>query len=559
MKKLFVCLAIIVFSVVAVHVYLSYRPYNVVLITIDTLRADFLSCYNPQVHPTRNIDLIARKGVLFKNAFTLIPITLPSHTSILTSRMPHEISLFTNGEVFNHKEVPMVTDFLKKKGYTSGAFISLGVLRGEFGLGSGFDSYEDNFDKMNGRYYKVASEVNEVALPWIEKNHKKKFFAWIHYSDPHEPYIPFDAPNDTEVIINGVPFYTLCIAKKEKHYLNFVAQPGENRIEFRAIVPQGPEKIQYLQSRRFLDRDVQLTPSEGFELNYGKDWPEITLTTGAKARYFEKSATLILNNKSKKPVPLTMRFSGGVWGQRTEEARENYGTEVQFVDKNIGLLWQKLRDLNIQDKTIIIITADHGEGLKTHGIMGHVDRLWNEIIHVPLIVYYPLMGVQGKSVDAKVTLLDIMPTILDLLHVRNKSKMDGQSLKHYLSRSPLDWIMTKKVQRERIFTYTFAPEAKVNSFAVTDLKTKVIHTPNKRLWQWEGYDLPEDPLEKRNLARFQPKVFSGLTTLRTLLDGWQHDAEAAHNKRQNPKLDERQEEMLRNLGYVAGSENHEKE
>lgn len=559
MKKVLVSIIVIIAVLAAIHLYFSYRSYNVILITIDTLRSDFLSCYNPQARRTQNIDLIARKGVLFKNSYTLIPITLPSHASILTSRMPHDISLFTNGEVFNHKDVPMVTDFLKKKGYESGGFISLGVLKREYGLGSGFDFYQDNFEKTNGRYYKVASEINAEALPWIEQHRKKKFFAWLHYSDPHEPYIPVDAPDDMEVVINDVPFYKLCIAKKEKHYLHFVGQPGQNRIEFRVLVPKGPERIQYLQSRRFLDPEIQLAPSDNLEIQYGNDWKDIILTTGAKARYFEKSATLNLVNKTKTPISLTMRFSGGVWGQRIEEARENYGAEVQFVDKNIGELWQKLGDLNLQDKTIVIITADHGEGLKSHGIMGHVDRLWNEIIHVPLIIYYPKMGRQGTTVDAKVTLVDIMPTILDLLHVRNKNRIDGQSLMHYLSRSPIDWIIHKPVKRAQVFSYTFAPEAKVNSFAVTDLKTKVIHTPNKKVWQWEAYDLLKDPVEKKNLAKFEPKVFDSLTFLRKQLEDWRKEAEAIHGKRQNPKLDDGQKEMFNALGYVAGSENHDKE
>src|SRR5215510_3838228 len=131
MKKILIAAAIILLIFGAIHFYFSYRSYNIVLITIDTLRADFLSCYNPKAKRTQNIDLIARKGVLFRNAFTLIPITLPSHTSILTSRMPHDISLFTNGEIFNHKAVPMVTDFLKKKGYNTAGFVSLGVLKRE--------------------------------------------------------------------------------------------------------------------------------------------------------------------------------------------------------------------------------------------------------------------------------------------------------------------------------------------------------------------------------------------------------------------------------------------
>jgi arylsulfatase A-like enzyme len=206
----------------------------VILITIDTLRADYVHCYNPGAAPSPGLDRIAANGVLFSNAFTLIPITMPSHTSILTSRQPHELGLFNNGDRFDHR-APMLSELLKNQNYATAAFVSLGVLNKAFGLAQGFDFYEDNFEKTNGRFYKTAGEVNSVALPWIEKHRDQHFFAWIHYSDPHEPYVSPDAPPDTAVWINGKEFVKFTLAKKEKINLNFRALPGENLIEFHAI------------------------------------------------------------------------------------------------------------------------------------------------------------------------------------------------------------------------------------------------------------------------------------------------------------------------------------
>src|SRR4026207_1622943 len=126
-KTLLVAGIVIVVLSILLHVYLSYRTYNVILITMDTQRPDYLSCYNPQAAPTPNIDKIAGKGVLFTRAYSLIPITMAAHTSIFTSQYPHEVRVFNNGDRFQHNH-PMFTDLLERRGYTTGGFISLGVL-----------------------------------------------------------------------------------------------------------------------------------------------------------------------------------------------------------------------------------------------------------------------------------------------------------------------------------------------------------------------------------------------------------------------------------------------
>jgi arylsulfatase A-like enzyme len=554
MKKLILIAALLLLVPIFLHSIYSFRRYNVILITIDTLRADYVHCYNPGAAPSPAIDRIAANGVLFSNAFTLIPITMPSHTSILTSRQPYELGLFNNGDRFDHR-VPMISDLLKKKGYDTAAFVSLGVLNRAFGLARGFDFYDDNFEKTNGRFYKTAAEMNAEALPWIEKHRDHPFFAWIHYSDPHEPYVSPDAPPDTAIHINGKEYLRFTLAKKERINLNFIAHPGKNLIQFQAIDRSIDSTTTGSLPRRFIDPHIQLNPSDGMELNYGSQWIDLRLRNGQEIRYFEEqTADMKLVNHNSKPASVQVRFSGGVWEERVSEVRKNYAGEVRYADSYIGRLWDQLSAMNLLDRTIIVVTADHGEGLKTHGLLGHVDMLWNETTRVPLLVYYPHLGYRGKRVDRLVNLLDIMPTILDLLHVSNKQLMEGRSLKYDVSRSPFDRWMSSPVNREWTYACTFSPEAAHDSFSITNGKWKVVHTPGKRL-QWEAYDLIHDPIEKRNLARLDPQKFSILTTMRSLLETHRGEAQLANQKRKNPQLNAEEEEMLRNLGYVGGNGN----
>jgi membrane-anchored protein YejM (alkaline phosphatase superfamily) len=184
--SIFAVLVFLLFGVLFVpHWIYSPRRYNVLLITIDTLRSDHLSCYNSRSAPTPNINRIAQEGVMFTNAHSLIPITLPAHTSILTSHRPHKESVFDNGNFFVGKS-PLLSEILRKENYQTAGFVSLAVLRRAFGLARGFQKFDDDFASHH-RAYRVASEMNAAAIPWIKEHRKQPFFAWIHYSDPHEP------------------------------------------------------------------------------------------------------------------------------------------------------------------------------------------------------------------------------------------------------------------------------------------------------------------------------------------------------------------------------------
>ena len=169
---------------------------NVVVITIDTLRADHLGCYGyKQIH-TPNIDALASEGVRFERAYTPVPVTLPAHTVIFTGTYPtlsgiHDFS----GNKLNPSQ-PTLASVLKQHGYTTGAVIGSAVLDSRFGLNQGFDFYYDHFDfnrlqESNlEEMERPGNAVADVALDWLGKNHSNKFFLWMHLYDPHYPYRP---------------------------------------------------------------------------------------------------------------------------------------------------------------------------------------------------------------------------------------------------------------------------------------------------------------------------------------------------------------------------------
>jgi arylsulfatase A-like enzyme/Flp pilus assembly protein TadD len=169
---------------------------NVVVITIDTLRADHLGCYGDQQIRTPNIDALAAEGARFERAYTPVPVTLPAHTVIFTGTYPllsgmHDFS----GNKLN-PEQPTLASVLKQHGYVTGAVVGSAVLDSRFGLNQGFDFYYDHFDfnrlqESNlEEMERPGNLVADEALKWLGENRKNKFFLWMHLYDPHYPYRP---------------------------------------------------------------------------------------------------------------------------------------------------------------------------------------------------------------------------------------------------------------------------------------------------------------------------------------------------------------------------------
>ena len=172
------------------------KKLNVLLITLDTLRADYLSCYKQGNANTPNIDRIARDGVVFERCISQTPLTLPAHISILTGTYPLYHQVRDNGGFQVPPQLEFISETLQTNGFVTSAFIGAYVLHSRWGVNQGFTTFSDDFDleqydDPESEIEKKAEDVLENAKTWLKGNgHEKKFFAWIHLYDPHIPYAP---------------------------------------------------------------------------------------------------------------------------------------------------------------------------------------------------------------------------------------------------------------------------------------------------------------------------------------------------------------------------------
>lgn len=186
------------------------RDYNVLLLTLDTTRPDHLGCCGSDVE-TPSLDALARQGIRFDDAVCTSPITLPSHTTMLTGLQPPEHGARINGQTSVAPEQETLAEILRAEGYETAAFLSAFVLDSRFGLDQGFDLYDDDIgvsqsaaaggEELNQR---PAGDVTAAALAWLERRDAgRPFFAWVHYYDPHNPYSP---PPAFQVRYPGRPY-----------------------------------------------------------------------------------------------------------------------------------------------------------------------------------------------------------------------------------------------------------------------------------------------------------------------------------------------------------------
>ncbi len=167
------------------------KDLNVLLITIDTIRPDRLSCYSTKYLRTPRIEALAESGVVFDRAFAHNPTTLPSHVNILLGTTPLHHGVHDNGKFKLNEGFLTLAEYLKESGYSTGAFIGAFPLDSRFGLSQGFDVYDESYS-LPGKFTlpeRRAGEVIQAAFAWLEKQNSK-WFSWIHLWDPHTMYFP---------------------------------------------------------------------------------------------------------------------------------------------------------------------------------------------------------------------------------------------------------------------------------------------------------------------------------------------------------------------------------
>ena len=168
---------------------------NVILVSLDTCRADHLSCYGFERKTTPNIDAIAAEGILYTQAISPIALTLPAHSSVFTGTYPPYHRVHDNLDDRLGDSSVTLAEVLSKAGYTTGAIVSTFVLDSQFGMYQGFDSYDDEFEVPIGpseSFERRGDETTRHALAYLEEHQKEQFFLFLHYYDPHTPYIPLE-------------------------------------------------------------------------------------------------------------------------------------------------------------------------------------------------------------------------------------------------------------------------------------------------------------------------------------------------------------------------------
>src|SRR5260221_2662494 len=169
---------------------------NLLLVTLDTTRADRIHAYGFAGIETPNFDRLAREGVLFEEAVAPAPLTLPAHSSIFTGQYPPAHGVRDNGGFFLDDKETTIAERLQARGYATGGFVGAYVLDHKWGIAQGFQTYFDDFDLTKyqslslGSVDRRGNEVADRALAWLDSVRAKRFFGWVHFYDAHSPYDP---------------------------------------------------------------------------------------------------------------------------------------------------------------------------------------------------------------------------------------------------------------------------------------------------------------------------------------------------------------------------------
>ena len=396
------------------------RRANVLLITLDTTRADRLGCYGYAAGSTPALDGLATRGVCLDAAFAQIPLTLPSHASLLTGRYPAELGVLDNGRDALAGDVETLAEVMRKAGYRTGAFVAATVLDAAFGLDAGFDVYDDDLPPEKPGFVDVGRErradiVCNRALAWLDEASEAPFFCWVHFFDPHGPYDP--------------------------------------------------------------------------------------------------------------PSPWDEAFP------------DPYDGELAFADSQVARLLEWVERQGPSQETLIVVAGDHGEGLGEHGESAHGIFLYDSTLHVPLIFSQPGRLPENRRVASDVGLVDVMPTVLDLLGRGAAGGMSGTSFAAALRGRTLP---PRAVYARSDYASDHFGWGRLE--CLIDGRWKYIRAPKPEL-----YDRLADLGELHNRIVSHPGIADELRTrMETLRDGMEPQQAGA------ARISEERLEALRSLGYLGG-------
>jgi arylsulfatase A-like enzyme len=486
------------------------RP-NVVLIVVDTLRADVLGCYGSPLGLSPAIDRLAADGVVFSTALCPSPITAPSHASLMTSRLPSELGVLVNSRTELPPSVPVLAELLRDAGYETAAAVAIGPLEARWGFDRGFGSYDDRFN----RAWLIDAGVVLDRTRDLMEDLDEPFLLWSQFGDPHEPYRAHGLVDRTaDLVVDGRTVTTLSTSHSLADVYPVTLSGSRGEIVLRSDDPFVVRK--FILRRRGVFRSY-LRPRwrpDPIPLD-----PVRELRIDVHSRYGNR-------------LNLYLRLDDVIESQ--DAMWERYRREVVWVDRHVGAVVDLVRSRGLYDDSLIIITADHGEALGDHGHIGHVEYLYESQVRVPLIVKLPQNLAAGDRRHDLVTLLDVLPTIMARTGVSTPHGARGRDL----------FAAEAELADRVAFLETHAPQASTDRFGLRAQDTKVIWTPMLDLW--ELYRIDRDPEEQQNLAAGSPD----------LLQPWRAELELLLSSlspvpgTEAIPLDEKTRQQLRELGYL---------
>ncbi len=506
-------------------------PKHIFMITLDTTRGDVVNFSLSDNKLTPNLAKLASQGIHFENAYSLIPITLPSHYSMFYSLPPHELKIYNNGQIRN-VPYPSLAQLMKKQGYKTGAVVSLGVLKNDFGLNRGFDEYLENFKPFI--WYKIAEEVNRDAITLIDKFKDEKSFVWLHYSDPHEPYYPPYYSGMFQVAVNGDKAYECKSIEQPAITLNIPLKPGQNVIDFKTEIPGEFNKTKKVGIGFITFQNFIYQASDQVEVKIPEEWKKVEVR-GDKINYFSKKnqSQIVAVNKSEESVNLNLSFMYRML-ERPQSRRFLYQKQVQYMDREIGKLIDYLKSKGMYDDSLFVIMGDHGEGLGEYNQhYGHIHYLNKVYTHVPLIIAGN--GMKERGPKARVASnVDLAPTILDAASIAKPDSMRGNSL---LKDSPSHSIIIE----------TYAPEAYFDAFSIIDFPHQIILYPGRKTEKVEYFNLEKDrhgihnTYSQKQDKQEKSKLLNNILKVSRVLTS---------QKGKIGKISDEHKKMLESLGYL---------
>ena len=326
------------------------EPLNIVLIAVDTLRAQQMHCYGYGRPTTPATDALAAEGVLFEDMVCSGIPTHPSFTTLYTGQHPmtHGIVAHSGSAVLDRR-APMLPEILLKRGWTTCAVDNLGSARPWFQRG--YEFYIDPSRRRPLGLMVTCEEQNARALEFLRHHKEEQFFLFLHYWDPHTPYVPPASHRDM--------FYDGDAARR--------SDPSDRSLD------------------------------ELWTHPLGKAWRDTWF-----------------------------KSMGGV--RDSDYVRALYDASIRYADDGIGTMVEELDNLGLSDRTLVVVMGDHGECLGEHGVWYDHHGLYEENIHVPLIMRGPRHLPSGLRVERTVRTMDIAPTLLALAGVDPPNEMDGSSM-----------------------------------------------------------------------------------------------------------------------------------